>query len=510
MECVRRKLEKLISALVLLFFCGSVFATDSMVSAADSIVKFPDFTLGATGNLDPSQPYTAQVWFKHTAGSSGDYYAFAAGVTSSMGMGVVFGDQRPWPTINGGSGSPSSVLTCGYTQDAQAWVHKVVVWTGSQYDIYINGTKCGTHEKTDVINTSSSGLFLGGQSTSTGSELDGEIDDFAIWSRALSDTEVAALYNGGSGLPADSDSGNYGGSGSLIALFTFEGNSICPVVGDFGTAQIIGTQPTFSSNAFANTTTQTTQTSANCSSPQPQATLTVSATPTSINVGNTSALSTSGGSGTGAVTYSVASGPCTVSGSTLTGTGAGTCSITATKAADSTYTSATSAAIDVTVNAVLTLPEPGGSNVTIPAGNGSLISYSKITDPTPPSGVLVGDQIGTYSFTATGVSGSLTITIDVGAPIAAGTKIYKVNGSTWTEITTATFGETTVTYTVTDNDPVLDLDPTAGRIQDPVALISPVLSSGSVTPVPVLPLGALLLLGGLAGLLGMRQLRKAD
>jgi hypothetical protein len=123
--------------------------------------------------------------------------------------------------------------------------------------------------------------------------------------------------------------------------------------------------------------------------------------------------------------------------------------------------------------------------------------------------VLIGDQIGTYSFTAMAVTDAVTITIDVGAPIAAGTKIYKVNGSTWTEITTATLGATTVTYTVNDNDAVLDLDPTVGTIQDPVALISPAASSGSATPVPALPLSALWILGGLAGLLGMRQLRKA-
>jgi len=67
----------------------------------------------------------------------------------------------------------------------------------------------------------------------------------------------------------------------------------------------------------------------------------------------TSTLSTTGGSGTGAVTYAVTSGACTISGSTLTaGATSGTCGVTATKASDSTYTSTTSPAITVTVNAV--------------------------------------------------------------------------------------------------------------------------------------------------------------
>jgi hypothetical protein len=89
--------------------------------------------------------------------------------------------------------------------------------------------------------------------------------------------------------------------------------------------------------------------------PTPQ-TITASASPTSISVNGTSALSSSGTSGTGAVTYAVVSGPCTVSGSTLTGTGAGTCFVTATIAADSTYASATSSPISVTVIAPAPIP----------------------------------------------------------------------------------------------------------------------------------------------------------
>ena len=47
--------------------------------------------------------------------------------------------------------------------------------------------------------------------------------------------------------------------------------------------------------------------------------------------------SPTGGSGNGAIEYSVANGPCTVSGSTLTATGIGTCSVTATKIGSSLY-----------------------------------------------------------------------------------------------------------------------------------------------------------------------------
>ena len=81
-----------------------------------------------------------------------------------------------------------------------------------------------------------------------------------------------------------------------------------------------------------------------------QATLVVVPTLSSINVNGTTTLSTTGGSGSGAVSYTLVSGPCTLNVATLTGTGAGSCFVTATKAADSTYASAMSSQVTVAVS----------------------------------------------------------------------------------------------------------------------------------------------------------------
>jgi hypothetical protein len=85
--------------------------------------------------------------------------------------------------------------------------------------------------------------------------------------------------------------------------------------------------------------------------PVAQATLVAVATPSSFLTSGSSTLSTTGGSGSGAVTYTVASGPCTLSGTTLSATAAGTCSVTAQKAADNSYLVATSSPVSVTVTA---------------------------------------------------------------------------------------------------------------------------------------------------------------
>jgi hypothetical protein len=79
-----------------------------------------------------------------------------------------------------------------------------------------------------------------------------------------------------------------------------------------------------------------------------QAAVTVTG-PASVTYGTTGTATAIGGSGTGPVTYSAgASTGCSVSGTAVSvGNAAGTCSLTATKAADNNYTAATSAAFPV-------------------------------------------------------------------------------------------------------------------------------------------------------------------
>ena len=84
--------------------------------------------------------------------------------------------------------------------------------------------------------------------------------------------------------------------------------------------------------------------------PADQSLLTLSATPSNLAFNDTSTLAASGGNGTGAVTYAVTEGAeqCSLNGTTITATGVGTCTITATKAADANY-SATTQTVELSV-----------------------------------------------------------------------------------------------------------------------------------------------------------------
>lgn len=127
-------------------------------------------------------------------------------------------------------------------------------------------------------------------------------------------------------------------------------------------------------------------------------------------------LATSGGSGIGAVSYTVAAGTttCTISGGNLTAAGAGSCTVTATKATDADYLVVSSNATTVTFavagqSAVLVTSTSGtyGTDLTLAASGGSgtgAFSFTVAagtTTCTLSNGVLTPAASGTCSVTAT-------------------------------------------------------------------------------------------------------------
>ena len=188
----------------------------------------------------------------------------------------------------------------------------------------------------------------------------------------------------------------------------------------------------------------------------PQVSLGVVPSSTSINVNGTTTLGTSGGSGTGDVSYVLVSGPCNLSGSTLTGTGAGNCVIAATKAADAAYEVATSAEITVAVTlgpqaALVVVPSSTGINVngttTLGTSGGSGtgdVSYSLVSGPCSLSnGTLTGTGAGSCIITATkaadaayeaATSAQITVAVTLGPQVTLGvvpsSSSINVNGTT--------------------------------------------------------------------------------
>lgn len=103
-----------------------------------------------------------------------------------------------------GSGSSTGVNVTGSTDVSdQAWHHIVITWNGTvddKFRIYVDGSLDAT-SATASPGAASSTLRFGGYSGGSGTAFDGIIDEVGWWSKALTSTEVTALYNSGAGLP---------------------------------------------------------------------------------------------------------------------------------------------------------------------------------------------------------------------------------------------------------------------------------------------------------------------
>jgi hypothetical protein len=208
---------------------------------------------------------------------------------------------------------------------------------------------------------------------------------------------------------------------------------------------------------------------------QSQAALTL--TSTSGTYGTALTLATSGGSGAGTVSYTATNGTasgCTVSGSSLSVTSAGTCSVTATKAADSTYSEVSSDATSVTfakaTQAALTLTSTSGTygtplTLTTSGGSGTGTVAYAVADGTATGCLVSGttltaSSLGTCSVTATKatdvdylqISSSPTTVTLAGQTQAALTltSTSGTYGSTLTLTTSGGSGAGTVSYTATN------------------------------------------------------------
>ena len=105
------------------------------------------------------------------------------------------GGNNDLPVVGGGAGYPAIntnvwhhvVLVSKYLNTAELWVDGVLQQSGTVPN----------------LRNSDKRLFIGENSGATNRRWKGQIDDVGIWRRALSPTEIASIYNSGTGVPID-------------------------------------------------------------------------------------------------------------------------------------------------------------------------------------------------------------------------------------------------------------------------------------------------------------------
>ncbi len=102
----------------------------------------------------------------------------------------------------GFDGFAGGILNAGVSIPTGIWHDVTVRRSGNTFDLFFDGAHVATGSTASPIGSTTLPLLIGKRSATDGRDfsVDGRIDEVAIWTRALSDSELATLYNNGQGL----------------------------------------------------------------------------------------------------------------------------------------------------------------------------------------------------------------------------------------------------------------------------------------------------------------------
>lgn len=147
---------------------------------------------------------SVQVWFKTTsAGGANTNCVFGHGSSAGAGLQWLCNIESGVIWVRCAGGNTASAGT-GYNDGN--WHHLVITFTASgnvtNIAIYVDGSSLSvTTTGTTALNTTATDFYIGNSSSGgITTTFSGTLDEFGLWSRALTSDEVTSLYNGGSGL----------------------------------------------------------------------------------------------------------------------------------------------------------------------------------------------------------------------------------------------------------------------------------------------------------------------
>lgn len=170
-----------------------VATSDGLYIAVDPIIWAGDFTVSVWAERVGSPVYDNSIILTSAAFTLAQSWAFGTPPNPAVTPSVYGADF----SAVGGAGT-YLVDNSGVGLPLGQWL-LVVLWRhGNTAGISVNGQGTATLNVTGFVLPSTGGLFVG--TSSGGYAFEGTLDQLAIWSRALSAADVAALYNGGAGV----------------------------------------------------------------------------------------------------------------------------------------------------------------------------------------------------------------------------------------------------------------------------------------------------------------------
>lgn len=152
------------------------------------------FNVASGSAFVTSSAFTISSWIKFTSVVTTQviFSAWDYGVRSYK-ISLVGGIVRYYTSTNGLN---SNYVHAPYTPlAADTWYHLFISYDGADRAIYINNTDVTNGTPATSLNISSSSFMIGGAG-----QFGGSLSETAFWSRALTATERARIYNGGAGV----------------------------------------------------------------------------------------------------------------------------------------------------------------------------------------------------------------------------------------------------------------------------------------------------------------------
>lgn len=160
-----------------------------------------------------NEPRSIAAWVKPTSNINSWGAIVTTGTGDCTGKMFGLGRMNGKLTLWGGCKDWITNLSIPYNE----WSFVAITYDGVYVKAYVNGNSQQT--TMNGFNTQISNLFIGAETTNNGASFrnywHGDIDEVAIWDESISQSEITALYNQGSGLNASTNSGNYTSSSNL-------------------------------------------------------------------------------------------------------------------------------------------------------------------------------------------------------------------------------------------------------------------------------------------------------
>lgn len=157
-----------------------------------------------------SSNFTVQVWvnFNTTVTEETLFEKFQGGSGPGWTLGKIENGNPNGSKAWHFYANPSAKLYSG-AQDplTQVWHQVVVRRNGNTFNLFANGAIVATAANANPIPDTTKPLLAGRRDGGQQFPVDGRLDEFAIWNRALKNCEINNLYNAGAGRPADSATG---------------------------------------------------------------------------------------------------------------------------------------------------------------------------------------------------------------------------------------------------------------------------------------------------------------